>query len=75
MADIFNDAIWFIAKRSGMRESAVDKWLKENKINPNKMAKYVSKMNLKQALGLSVAFVGKEKVMKAAIEKIKKEIK
>ena len=69
------DAIEYIAKRASLRTSAVEEWLKENSIDAEKMARLVSKMNLKQALDLSVAFVGKEKAKKAAIEKIKKEIK
>ena len=69
------DAIWYIAKRAALRESAVEEWLKENNVDAEKMAQFVSKMNLKQALDLSVAFIGKEKARKAAIEKIKKQIK
>ena len=69
------EAIEYIAKRTALRVSAVEGWLKENDIDAEKMAQLVSKMNLKQALDLSVAFIGNEKAKKKAIEKIKKQIK
>lgn len=69
------DAIESIAKRAGLRTSAVEDWLKENDIDAEKMARLVTKMNLKQILDLSIAFVGDEKSKKSAIGKIKKELK